>query len=111
MTLTASSNLADQGADVVFSVQATDNVGVASLTLTVGGTAVSLDGNNQAVVRMSQPGLFDAVATAADAAGNVGSSNTWQVGHYCRHRVCSVAKFTHLEGQRWTSSRVPPHQS
>ncbi len=79
VTLAASTNLADLNGEVVFYVQATDNVGVETLSLTVGGTAVALDAQGRATVRMSQPGLIDAVATATDASGNTGTSSAWQV--------------------------------
>ena len=79
VTLSASTNQINPGGEVVFQVHATDNVGVASLTLTVGGEAVALDIEGRANVVMDRPGLIDAVATAIDAAGNVGTSSVWQV--------------------------------
>ena len=74
VTLSASTNQINPGGEVVFQVRATDNVGVESLTLTVGGEAVALDTEGRANVVMDQPGLIDTVATATDAAGNVGTS-------------------------------------
>ena len=56
-----------------------DDIGVAALSLRVGGVLVPLDGQGQAVVPMTTAGLVGAVATAADAAGNVGTSATVQV--------------------------------
>lgn len=79
VTLSASTNLASPGADVVFQINATDNVGVQSVGLTVGGAAVAVDAFGRATVQMDQGGLIDAIATAVDVAGNVGTSNTWQV--------------------------------
>lgn len=51
-------------------VSATDDVGVQTRDLTVGGMQVALDSNGRGSVTMSQAGLFDVLATAADAAGN-----------------------------------------
>lgn len=60
------------GERLVVTVTATDNIGVESLSLLVGGQQVLLDGNGRAEVLMSSPGAIALVASARDAAGNVG---------------------------------------
>ena len=55
-------------------VTATDNVGVAGLGLTVGGTPVVLDAQGRATVPMTAVGVLNAVATATDASGNIGQT-------------------------------------
>jgi RHS repeat-associated protein len=65
-------NPAQIGDTVTFMVAATDNVGVASELLTVGGTALALDINGLARLKFDHAGSFDVVATATDAAGNTG---------------------------------------
>jgi RHS repeat-associated protein len=63
------------GSQVTVVVTATDNVGVTALNLTVGGTHVGLDTNGRAVLTMNTLGSFNVVASASDAAGNVGTAN------------------------------------
>ena len=58
-----------QAATIV--VTAADDVGVAALTLTVGGTPVRLDGHGAATVTFNAANDYAVVATATDAAGNV----------------------------------------
>jgi large repetitive protein len=70
-----SSNPVDINTVVYFDVIASDDVGVTSLTLTVGGAPVALspDGEGQ----YTTPGTYgplDVLATAGDAAGNVGTA-------------------------------------
>jgi RHS repeat-associated protein len=67
-----SENPANIGDTVTFMVAATDNVGVASELVTVGGTALALDTNGLARLKLDHAGSFDVVATATDAAGNTG---------------------------------------
>jgi RHS repeat-associated protein len=62
------------GSDVTFTVAATDNVKVAVLSLTVGGTPVALDAKGSATVTMTTAGLQNVVASATDPAGNVGTA-------------------------------------
>lgn len=62
------------GSEASFTVQAADDVGVASLVLTVGGKPVALDARGTAVVRLDALGLVAVTATAVDAAGNQGSA-------------------------------------
>ncbi len=61
---------------VTFVVTATDNVGVRTLELTVGGVAVPLDGGGRATLPMNTAGSFAVVARATDAAGNTGQAST-----------------------------------
>lgn len=69
-------NLAITPADIVvgqsvrFAVQASDNVGVTSLTLAVNGRALALDPSGQASFTPPAAGAYTATATARDAAGN-----------------------------------------
>ena len=51
---------------------ATDNIGVSSLVVTIGGTPIPLDSNGHAEIILNQVGVFPIVARATDAAGNVG---------------------------------------
>ena len=60
---------------VTITVDATDDVGVVSIELSVNGTPLSLDINNQATFSSSTPGLFTATATARDAKGNAGTDS------------------------------------
>jgi hypothetical protein len=55
-------------------VNAVDNVKVESLGLTINGTPVVLDAQTQANVKLNNLGSITAVATASDAAGNVGNA-------------------------------------
>lgn len=64
---------------VLAKVTATDNVGVRSIRLTMNGNPVALDQNGEARLTMSTPGLFTFEATAADAAGNAGTSPAQQL--------------------------------
>ena len=54
-------------------MDATDDVGVVSIELSVNRTPLSLDINNQATFSSSTPGLF--TATARDAKGNAGTDS------------------------------------
>jgi RHS repeat-associated protein len=74
--LSASSNPVNVGSSETFVVTATDDVGVQTLGLTVGGSPVPLDANGRATLTMSTVGQFDVAATATDAAGNVGRATT-----------------------------------
>jgi hypothetical protein len=60
---------------VIVYVSAVDNVGVTDLELKVNGRNVPLDANNMARLTYDDfgPGLLDMIATARDAAGNVGT--------------------------------------
>jgi RHS repeat-associated protein len=73
--LSLSANPADLGSQVTFVVNATDNVGVTALDLTVGGTHVALDATGRATLTMSTAGDLSVVATATDAAGNTGTAS------------------------------------
>ncbi|MBU4263973.1 MAG: hypothetical protein KKC76_19125, partial [Proteobacteria bacterium] len=63
------------GTSVTITVSATDNVGVISTSLTVNGAPVALDPSGHATFTSPVAGVFTAVGTATDAAGNVGSSS------------------------------------
>jgi RHS repeat-associated protein len=62
------------GTKVTFLVLATDDVSVASETLTVGSTNLNTDSKGQAVMTMNTVGNFTVTATAKDPAGNVGTA-------------------------------------
>ncbi len=62
------------GSDARIRVYATDNVGVTSRTLTVGGRNVAVDADGWATVRVSALGAVAVSATATDAKGNVGNA-------------------------------------
>ncbi|MEG5082027.1 putative Ig domain-containing protein [Microcoleus sp. AT8-B4] len=74
VSLIASNNTVDVGDYVTFTVNAVDNVKVESLGLTINGTPVVLDAQGQANVKLNNLGSITAVATAKDAAGNVGNA-------------------------------------
>jgi RHS repeat-associated protein len=63
------------GSPVVITVQASDDVGIASLTLTINGEPVTLSEQGTAIYTPTAPGQLNIVATATDAAGNVGQTN------------------------------------
>ncbi len=62
------------GDTVQFFVGATDDVAVASLTLSVGGRPVVVDGHGGASFPVTAAGTITAVATATDTAGNVSTT-------------------------------------
>lgn len=61
---------------VTITVQAVDNVRVEQITLTVDGAPVVLDPADRAVITASAVGVMTIEATAIDAAGNVGTTET-----------------------------------
>ena len=63
---------ANVGDSVTITVNATDNVGVVSAELTVNGLPVPLDASGTATYNSGTAGVFTAVSTALDAAGNEG---------------------------------------
>jgi RHS repeat-associated protein len=73
--LTLSANPVDLGTPDMAVVTATDNVGVTSMTLTVNGTPIPLDPEGRATLPDATVGSFTVVATASDAAGNVGTDS------------------------------------
>jgi RHS repeat-associated protein len=75
VNLSFSPNPADLGSKVTFLVSAADNVGVTALDLTVGGTPVALDPTGRATLTMNNAGDISIVATASDAAGNIGTAS------------------------------------
>jgi large repetitive protein len=74
VNLIASTNRTQKGTEVTFWAQATDNVAIANVQLTVGGQAVLLDGRGTGRLLLNDVGLVTAQATASDRAGNQGSS-------------------------------------
>lgn len=64
------------GKDIVVTVFAVDDVGVASRSLTVNGTPVPLDGRNSVVLSYSEPQTITLAASAVDRAGNVSETVT-----------------------------------
>jgi RHS repeat-associated protein len=78
--LTLSANPVDLGTSDMAVVTATDNVGVTSMTLTLNGAPIPLDTQGRATLPDDTAGTFTVVASASDAAGNVGTdSQTLQV--------------------------------
>jgi RHS repeat-associated protein len=59
-----------------FRVLATDNIGVTNKTLSVASRPVVLDANGIGSVTATNAGLWQVFATATDAEGNVGTTNT-----------------------------------
>ncbi|MFB8798301.1 MAG: putative Ig domain-containing protein [Microcoleus sp.] len=74
VNLIASKNAANVGESVTFTVNAVDNVKVESLGLTINGTPVVIDAQGKATVKLNNSTPITAVATAKDAAGNVGNA-------------------------------------
>ena len=81
VTMDVAYNLVDQdgkghvrvGSVIGIRVRAADNVGVAARSLEIGGAPALLAGDSTAQVSFPQAGVFEAVATAADASGNTAS--------------------------------------
>jgi RHS repeat-associated protein len=73
--LTLGANPVDLGTSDLAVVTATDNVGVTALTLTLNGTPVPIDSMGRATLPDTTAGNFTLVATASDAAGNVGTDS------------------------------------
>ena len=71
-----STNQINLGGEVRVTVFATDNVGVASVSLTADGVAVPLDSKNSAVFPASLAGRVTFAATASDLAGNTATATT-----------------------------------
>src|SRR5262249_22028603 len=74
VSLSLSANPAPVGSSVTFLVAATDDVGVAGLTLTLDGRAIALDTNSRATVPMNAARSFAVIPRATDAAGNAGQA-------------------------------------
>lgn len=71
--LFVSANPAIIGFEVIFLVQATDNIAVESRSLTIDGTPVALDASGRTTFLLEIAGFFDVVAAATDTSGNVGT--------------------------------------
>jgi RHS repeat-associated protein len=76
VSLLLSSNPATLGSPETFLVNATDNVGVASLALTINGNPVPLDSSGRVTLIAQPAGDYTVVASASDAAGNTGLAST-----------------------------------
>jgi len=74
--VTFSPNPPVAGKAFTLTLLSTDDVGVASQTVTVNGVAVALDAKGQAQITETTPGLYTIVASATDPSGNVGSYST-----------------------------------
>jgi RHS repeat-associated protein len=74
VSVAISANPAGIGSTVTFVVSASDNVGVAGMTLTVGRTPLALDPNGRATLPVKTAGQLAVIATATDAAGNTGKA-------------------------------------
>ncbi len=71
-----SSNPVGLAETLIIQVNATDNIGVTALDVTVDGQAVALDARGRASVLMSKAGSVRIAAVASDAAGNTGRQTT-----------------------------------
>jgi choice-of-anchor C domain-containing protein len=76
VNLIRSVNIADPGDEVFFQVQASDNIGIKNLQLSINNTPVSIDGNGVARLTNVQPGTLTAKAIATDLAGNQTETTT-----------------------------------
>ncbi|MBK8001381.1 MAG: hypothetical protein IPK15_22420, partial [Verrucomicrobia bacterium] len=72
---------AQLGSTAIFRVTGADNAGVPVLTLRVGSLNVSLDNIGVGSITATTAGLLPVVATATDAAGNVGATNSTILFH------------------------------
>ncbi|MFN0057738.1 MAG: putative Ig domain-containing protein [Planctomycetota bacterium] len=72
VTIAVSHETAPFGQDVLITVGAADDVGVASRTLRVDGVLTTLDALGSVIYSAPMPGAFLLEATATDASGNVG---------------------------------------
>lgn len=72
--ITLSDNPVNLGGQVDVIVTAVDDVGVASIRVTAGGLPIVLDSTGKATLPTSDAGSFELVATATDAAGNIGQA-------------------------------------
>ncbi len=68
--LTATPLLVAPGEATVLQVTATDETGIASITLTIDGVPVTLDAQNQVTFSSIDPGTHQAVLTVTDSSGN-----------------------------------------
>ncbi|WP_422925495.1 putative Ig domain-containing protein [Singulisphaera sp. PoT] len=72
--IVSGANPASIGNPVVVVVQATDDIGLANVTLTLDGERVAINADGQATLTFASGGVHNLVATGTDAAGNVGSA-------------------------------------
>lgn len=71
--LTANQATIERGKAVTFTIASSDNVGVQALNLTLNGNPVAIGTGGITTVQLDDSGLYQVVATAIDAAGNVGT--------------------------------------
>ncbi len=76
VSVSLSANPVRPGQFTQVSVTASDNIGVSTISLTVDGLPVALDGNNQALYQAAGQGTFVVTAQAQDVAGNTGATST-----------------------------------
>src|SRR5262249_9717715 len=76
VSVRVSQNITAIGVPVPITVQASDDVAVASLTLKVNGTALTLAADGTAVYTPTESALLRVVATATDPRGNTGTDST-----------------------------------
>src|SRR5262249_34723571 len=74
VNLVGSTQFVDPGQVVALVATAQDDAGVASLAATGKGTPMALDANGAGTCGSNVPGIFTAVATALDPAGNAGTA-------------------------------------
>ncbi|MCS7469110.1 putative Ig domain-containing protein [Stieleria sp. ICT_E10.1] len=72
--ITLSDNPVNLGGQVDVIVTAVDDVGVDTISVTAGGLPIVLDSTGKATLPTSDAGSLDLVATATDAAGNIGQA-------------------------------------
>ncbi len=75
VTLLQSFNFVYTGQSQTLWTSATDDVGVETLDLRIDGEFVALSPDGVATVSFDNPGLYEAIATATDAAGNSASAS------------------------------------
>ncbi len=82
LELLSDATILDIGEQIIVQVQGTDNVGISTLDLTLDGVPIALNPGrffdtqlNTATIPFTETGIFDLVATATDAAGNVGTTS------------------------------------
>ena len=74
VTILMSRTVVHTEADIPIRVSASDNVAVTALELTFLGVAIPIDERGNTIMQFPQPGDFELVAMARDAAGNVGTT-------------------------------------
>ncbi|MFN0054206.1 MAG: putative Ig domain-containing protein [Planctomycetales bacterium] len=105
VNLVVSQNPVYVGDLVTLVVTATDNVGVASIGLTINGNPVPLDANGRITLRAEPAGDYTIVGSASDAAGRTGlASTTLHVLVY--DETFPVVEITAPDGSKTIRDRV-----